>query len=371
MKKKRLLIFHPYLATYRVDLYNKLNKDYDLEVLLTGAQAELDDLGFNLSEVNAKAEFKYTYFNKAAYLGRHPVSTIFWKKIKEFKPDIVLAHEYGINTLAAILAKPFCNYKLYLTCDDNEQMAMEYSRARRWLRKYVVSHVDGFVCVNPNTVEYLRNTFKGKKCRFTYFPIIQNDEVLASKISEAEGKAREYETTYKLKDEKVLLFVGRLEPVKCISLAIDAFKAVCKEDYRFVIVGGGQLEEQLKKQVADLGLTEQVLFTGSLSGRNLYGWYHLSKLFILPSDHEAFGAVVNEALVGGCRVIVSDHCGAAGLVNRDNGIVFESGNQKQLETAMNEEFQRMPSEKSHMSKMPKSFANFYRDLIDLIDPANL
>ncbi len=367
MKKKRLLIFHPYLATYRVDLYNKLNKNYELEVLLTGAQAELDDLGFNLADVNAKAEFKYTYFNKAAYLGRHPMSTIFWKKIKEFHPDIVLAHEYGINTLAAIFAKPFCNYKLYLTCDDNEQMAMEYSRTRRLLRKYVVSHVDGFVCVNPNTVEYLRNTFKGKKCRFSYFPIIQNDEVLASKISEAEGKAQEYETIYKLKDKKVLLFVGRLEPVKCISLAIDAFKTVCRDDCRFVIVGGGQLEYQLKKQVADSGLTEYVMFTGPLSGLDLYGWYRLSKLFVLPSDHEAFGAVVNEALVGGCRVIVSDHCGASALVNENNGTVFESGNRQQLEVALDKEFSSMPSIKSHVSKMPKSFSDFYKDFIELID----
>ena len=367
MKKKKLLIFHPYLATYRVDVYNRLNKDYELEVLLTGAQAELDALGFNLEAVNAQAEFKYTYFNDAKYLGRHPMSTIFWKKIKAFKPDIVLAHEYGLNTIAAILAKPFYKYKLYLTCDDSKQMAMEYSRTRALLRRYVVSHVNGFVCVNPQTASYLRNTFNGKSCRFAYFPIIQDDRVLASKISEAENKAHEYETEYKLADKKVLLFIGRLEPVKGIPLAINAFKSICKEDYRFVIVGGGQQEEQLKKQVADLGLTQHVIFTGPLSGNNLYGWYHLSKLFILPSNYEPFGAVTNEALVGGCRVIVSDHCGSSALVNEANGIVFESGNQQQLETALEKEFSQMPATKSHASKMPKSFSDFYKDLIALID----
>ncbi len=34
---ERILIFHPYLATYRVDLYNKLAGDYEVEVLLTGS----------------------------------------------------------------------------------------------------------------------------------------------------------------------------------------------------------------------------------------------------------------------------------------------------------------------------------------------
>ena len=104
---ERILIFHPYLATYRVDLYNKLAGDYEVEVLLTGSPAELKTLGFNLEKVNAKAKFKYTYYNKGLYLGRHLISSIFIRTIKRFKPDIILAHEYGINTIIAILAKPF------------------------------------------------------------------------------------------------------------------------------------------------------------------------------------------------------------------------------------------------------------------------
>lgn len=360
--KKRLLIFHPYLATYRIDVYNRLSKDYELEVLLTGAQAELDALGFNVAEVNARAEFKYTYFCDAKYIGRHPLSTIFWKKIRQFKPDIVLAHEYGINTIAAILAKPFFGYKLYLTCDDNVQMASSYSRTRAFLRQYVVSHVDGFVCVSPQTVDYLRGVFCHRKCRFMYFPIIQDDEVLAPRILEAMEKAYEYETAYGLTDKNVLLFVGRLEPVKCIRMVIDAFKSVCREDDRFIIVGSGSLERTLRKQVIDAKLSDTILFTGQLSDVNLYGWYHLAKLFVLASDHEAFGAVVNEALVAGCRVIVSDHCGSADLVTEENGRVFESGNQQQLEQIMEKEFSHLPREKSHTSKMPKSFSDFYREL---------
>jgi len=296
------------------------------------------------------------------------MSTIFWKKIKQFKPDIVLAHEYGINTIAAILAKPFFNYKLYLTCDDNVQMAAEYTWSRSMLRRFVVAHVDGFVCVSPQTVDYLHRKYEGKDCRFGYFPIIQNDKILAHSISLASSKALEYESMYNLADKKVLLFVGRLEPVKCVDMAIDAFKAVCKDDYRFVIVGRGQQEAKLKKQVENYGMSNHVLFTGPLSGTDLYGWYYLSKLFILPSNHESFGAVVNEALVGGCRVIASDHCGSAALVNNSNGVVFESGNQKQLEATLEKEMAQLPSTKSHESKMPKTFSAYYNDLLSLIDP---
>ena len=46
--KERLLILHPYLAPYRLDLYNRLAQDYELFVFLYGSEAEKATLGFNL-----------------------------------------------------------------------------------------------------------------------------------------------------------------------------------------------------------------------------------------------------------------------------------------------------------------------------------
>ena len=56
--KRKILIFHPYLATYRIDIYNRLSRDYNIEVLLTGSRLELRTLGFNLDKVNQNAKFK-------------------------------------------------------------------------------------------------------------------------------------------------------------------------------------------------------------------------------------------------------------------------------------------------------------------------
>ena len=106
--KKRLLIFHPYLATYRIDVYNRLAKDYEVKVILTGHPNEISGLGFNLEKINEQAQFDYHYYNKGRYIGRHLLSTIYFKAIKEFKPDVVVGtggYVCGPVLLAAALMK--------------------------------------------------------------------------------------------------------------------------------------------------------------------------------------------------------------------------------------------------------------------------
>ena len=112
MQDKKLLIFHPYLATYRIDLYNALSKALKTQVLLTGGKKELAELGFDLQEVNHQAGFSHQYYSKGLYFGRHLISFIYYKVIKKFKPNIIMAHELGINTLFAIVFKSWFKYKI-------------------------------------------------------------------------------------------------------------------------------------------------------------------------------------------------------------------------------------------------------------------
>ena len=66
-RKKRLLVFHPYLATYRIDVYNRFTQDYEVKVVLTGHPDEIVNLGFSLEKVNLQAKFDYKYYNKGIY----------------------------------------------------------------------------------------------------------------------------------------------------------------------------------------------------------------------------------------------------------------------------------------------------------------
>ena len=79
----------------------------------------------------------------------------------------------------------------------------------------------------------------------------------------------------------------------------------------------------LKNLCKELNINDRVWFKGKLSGDELYAWYNLAQIFVLPSSFEPFGAVVNEALVAGCYSIVSKHVGASCIIEKGiNGEIF-------------------------------------------------
>lgn len=103
-------------------------------------------------------------------------------------------------------------------------------------------------------------------------------------------------------------------------------------------------------------INDKVFFTGQLSGAELYAWYALADVFVLPSSFEPFGAVVNEALVAGCFVIVSDNVGANSLINEDNGLIVKANSEAELQRALKTSLTKISSKRyTKTNKMPFQF----------------
>lgn len=363
-KENRILIFHPYLAPYRIDLYNKLSEKYDIFVLLTGSENEIKTLGFNLDLVNSQARFKFKYITNGLRVGRHLISSVFIKTINEFNPDIILSHELGSNTLFAILAnKVKRKYKIYTTIDDSPIMACNYGRLRNWLRGFVTNNIDGVIVVNPEVKIFLEKRYPKLKNKVIYFPIIQDDEILSKKISQSEDKALALQKQYNLYNKRIVLFVGRLERIKSPDLLLEVFKRASTENDVLVMVGGGSLSDSLHEYVKRNGIGN-VILTGKLSGKDLYAWYHLAEIFVLPSKFEPFGAVVNEALVAGCYTIVSNKVGASSLITPTNGIIIDINDIASFENILKRTMMNLYPQKSHCSLMDKTFSEYFTDLIN-------
>lgn len=360
---KKILIFHPYLAPYRIDLYNKLAEDYEIFVLLTGSKKEISTLGFDLESVNQQAKFAYQYITNGIRFGRHLISSIFLKIIQQFNPDIIISHELGINTIFAILGRVVCKkkYKIYTTIDDSPSMAENYSKKRELLRRFVANHVNGFIVVNPNVKIFLEEKYKRIKNKTIYFPIIQDDNILINKINLSQKKAEEIQKQYNLFNKRIILFVGRLEVTKCPDLLLKTFHKIESSKDILIIVGQGSLSNYLLNYIKENQINN-VILTGRLTGENLYAWYYLANVFILPSKFEPFGAVVNEALVAGCYTIVSDKVGAAALIDKHNGMVIQISSFDTFKNKFINCLKNIPIKKVHKSLMNKSFSQHYNDL---------
>ncbi len=103
-------------------------------------------------------------------------------------------------------------------------------------------------------------------------------------------------------DRQILLTVRRLVPRMGLSNLVAAFGQALERhpEAMLVIAGSGRLEQELKGQVADGGLSDSVRFTGFVEDHKLVEYYQAADLFVLPSiAFEGFGMVTLEALACG------------------------------------------------------------------------
>lgn len=122
------------------------------------------------------------------------------------------------------------------------------------------------------------------------------DLTLLDNYAEARDECR---THYGIaEEERVLLFVGRLNKIKNIFFLVDAFKLLCEKErgYRLLFVGVGQDEDALRKKVRDAGLSDHVLFLGKITSRTeMEKIYCAADLFTFPSLYDASSLVQIEA----------------------------------------------------------------------------
>jgi glycosyltransferase involved in cell wall biosynthesis len=146
-----------------------------------------------------------------------------------------------------------------------------------------------------------------------------------------------------LHGKEVLLYVGRLAGNKRIDLLLAALAQVRNEhrDLHLLIVGDGEsnatlrdLKTLLQEQALHLGLEGAVTFTGRVPDQAPY--YHLARVFLLPSEHEGFGVPLIEAMAAGIPVIAARAgampwlVGEEGAGNEPAGLLFAPGDSQEL-----------------------------------------
>jgi glycosyltransferase involved in cell wall biosynthesis len=132
-------------------------------------------------------------------------------------------------------------------------------------------------------------------------------------------------------ETKVILFLGRLVAKKSPELLLEAFARWGKgpgKKTRAVLVFAGPEENdgtrnQLETRAKELGVSEQVIYTGALFENAKWAAYRDADVFVLPSQNENFGNTAAEAIACGTPVIVTENCGIAPLVGPRAGVVVK------------------------------------------------
>ena len=131
--------------------------------------------------------------------------------------------------------------------------------------------------------------------------------------------------------KRVVLSVSYLVPRKGLDLLIRAFRRVAGPEDRLILVGSGPEEAPLRALAGD---DPRIRFPGYLEGGHKTAWYAAADLFVLPTLHDPWGLVVNEAMAFGLPIVTTDAAGCAPDLVQDNGLIVPAGDEGALADAL-------------------------------------
>lgn len=366
--KKRLLIFHPVIAPYRIDMINALAANFEVTLCLyaNNLQGQKFDIP-RLYKERMKIEPEFLLDKK--YNGKTNINKAIVDAINMHKPDVVLVSEFNIYVWIVLLYRFLhrLQYRVVSLVDDSIDM-IENLHSVFFLhtvaRRITVPFLDQVVNVDNRATEWYNQKYK----KGVFFPLVSDDIIYRERLSKVIPLSENYVSKYHLQGKKVLLFVGRLSTEKNLPMAIEAFKQIKRPDDVFLIVGDGPEKARLVCEFRD---EDSIIFAGRYEGDALYAWYNVAQVLILPSIREPFGAVTNEALMAGCWVLLSNVAGSGCLIEENRNGSFVSPHDKdnmsaQLRKALESaELVELPL-KVKADRMIKPFREYIENLIRAI-----
>jgi glycosyltransferase involved in cell wall biosynthesis len=242
-----------------------------------------------------------------------------WKLVRQGGFDCLIVYGYAyLSFWLAILSAKSARIPLILATDAT---CLAPRDGRGWkipLKRILLPRIFGLADIvyapSSATIEFLRSLGIPEDrivlCHYT----VDNDYFAqaAAKVNRIEVRQR-----WNIPDDAVvILFCAKLVPWKRPQDVLHAFAAINQQPqvvsnpFYLVYAGEGILRQSLEIEAKSLGVTDRVRFLGFVNQSRLPEVYVASDLLVLPSEHESWGLVVNEAMVCGLPVIVSDRVGA-------------------------------------------------------------
>jgi glycosyltransferase involved in cell wall biosynthesis len=214
----------------------------------------------------------------------------------------------------------------------------------------VLNRADAIICEDNNLKSFLVSRGLDSK----KITLIRNGIDLQSFQS---GDSVEAKKSLGLRvDQRIMLSIGSLNQTKNHALLINTFSeiAASKDTWHLYIIGEGEEQQSLEKQILDLKLEQKTTLLGLLDHNSISKWLKAADIFVLPSQNEGTPNALLEAMASGLPVIASKVGGIPELI-QDNteGLLFESGSKDDLKEKLN----RLTQDKQLQKMLAKNAKN--------------
>lgn len=127
--------------------------------------------------------------------------------------------------------------------------------------------------------------------------------------------------------ERIILFLGRLSPIKNLEQLVSAFARLPLHNVQLVLVGPTEpkYERRLRELIGREGISDRVIFAGALYEEEQKAALAAAHLLVLPSLNESFGNAAGEAVAAAVPVLLTETCGIASVIHKRAGLAVPLG----------------------------------------------
>lgn len=259
--------------------------------------------------------------------------------LTQLRPDVVCINGWSYG--GAIAALRWCVSERVPAIMMSESTALDHPR-RYWkeaIKHRIISLCSASLVGGSRHRDYIAELGAPLDRVFTGYDAVDNDH-----FRDGADAARRMGPQLRQRlglPQRYFMACSRLIEKKNIARLLRAYAGYRRRDataapWSLVIVGEGELKQDLVALQAELGLQGCVRFVGEKNYDELPIYYGLAGAFVHASTSEQWGLVVNEAMAAGLPVLVSERCGCAEdlVVSKVNGLTFDPHDINDLSGAM-------------------------------------
>ena len=353
MKKFKIAVLNTHPIQYFAPLYAYLNQSPELEVtavyLSDASVRGAMDKGFGKTvkwDVDLLKNYPHKFVGKA--LNRELPTGKFFSlyepaAVRELVGggyDAVWIHGHGyITHVLTILAARIAGIPILMRCETHTKLARTgwKKRAQRPLLRALYGLCSRYLAIGSDNAAFYKWLGLAEKNIFLVPYAVDNNRYgELSKLSRTDRlQARK---ALGINDQlPVILFASKFQTKKRPEDLATACAQLWEEgiDFHLVLAGSGELEGKLRAMLLPK-YDQYTHFPGFVNQGDLPKLYGSADVFVLPSDYEPWGLVVNEAMCCGLPIVASDAVAAGtDLVrNGENGFRFKTGDIEDLKNAL-------------------------------------
>lgn len=265
---------------------------------------------------------KTTFANTQLYIRLH---FGLYRKIRKFKPDIIIAETFGGWTPIALIYSIIHKKKLLLFYERTAYVERNASKWRILYRKLIGRFVSCFLINGQLTREYLDSLGFKDTIKIEGLMVSDTDGLRADINNMQHEDKNKLRKELHIKESSITyLFIGQIVERKGINQLTTAWLKHIEtySNDKLLIIGQGALLDNLKIQYAKL---KSLIFLGNIAYDNIYKYYAISDVFIMPTLEDNWCLVVPEAMACSLPVACSIYNGGhiELISNGKNGYTFD------------------------------------------------